>query len=203
MTGMQDRLVLPSVETLTGTLRQPRNRCPLLPHNGLEGGFGRGAAAVVPAEKQHAHAVAAGRWQHDAAQAAFPFQKGVRQLGQDACAVARVRFCARSAPVLQVFQNVQGLRDVSCDRLPAMSTIMPMPQASCSKAGEYSPGYPMDEAFMPSVLLLSRQRPESPAKNKKTRSKTKLVFEHIPIYVYLFPAGKQDTEEKQRHAGEM
>ena len=75
---------------------------PLLTHNGLEGGFSGGAAAFLPAQKQHAHAISARGGQRNPHQMAFSFQKGVRQLGQDACAIARVRFRTCSAPVFQI-----------------------------------------------------------------------------------------------------
>lgn len=100
MTGMQARLVLPSVVALTGTLRQPKNRCPC-----SRTMASKAASAAVrrlsSRTKQHAHAIApgAGSVPH---QMAFSFQKSVRQLGQDACAITRVRFGTCSAPVFQI-----------------------------------------------------------------------------------------------------
>ena len=139
MTGMQARLVLPSVVALTGTLRQPKNRCPCSRtmaskaasaavrrlssrlKNSMPTPYRPGAGSVIPIRWHSLSRKACGSWVR------MPAPSPV-----SGSAPAPPR-CSRLHRMSRAWVTIL------CERLPAMSTIMPMPQASCSKAGEYSP----------------------------------------------------------------
>ncbi len=87
------------------------NGLPFFPYNLLENLLIRGAFVVFGGQKQHAHAVLAGGRQSDALSLQFIGKKLMRNLKQDARAVARIRVAAGRAPMFQFAQHVQALLD--------------------------------------------------------------------------------------------
>ena len=72
----------------------------------------------VDGQEHHAHAVFARSGQGEAQPRAFALEKRVRNLNQDARAVAGLRIAAAGAAVRQVDQNLDALQD-DVVRLPA------------------------------------------------------------------------------------
>ena len=71
--------------------------------------------------------------------AALPRKKLVRDLDQNAGAVAGLRIAAAGAAMGQVEQHFNSLANDVVALCPAMLATNPMPQASCSLRGSYSP----------------------------------------------------------------
>ena len=87
------------------------NRQALFLRNALEDAFALQAAVLVHRQEDHAHAVFAGLGQLNAQFAALARKESVRNLDQDAGAVAGLRVAARSAAMGQVDQNLDALAD--------------------------------------------------------------------------------------------
>lgn len=104
--GMVERAVVPSISGATGTSRQPRTVRPSSPHDPLDGVDGLGAVLVLDGQEGHADGVVTGGGQLEAGGFA---QERVRDLEQDARAVARVGFGAGGSAVFQVAQDGERL----------------------------------------------------------------------------------------------
>ena len=63
----------------------------------------------------------------------------VRDLNEDAGAVAGLRIAAARAAMRQVDQDLDALGDDVVRVLPLILAMKPIPQASCSLRGSYSP----------------------------------------------------------------
>ena len=83
-------------------------------------------------QKDHADAVLAGLRQLDVQAATFAGEELVRNLDEDAGAVAGLRIAAAGAAMGQVDQDLDALAHDVVARVPLMLATKPMPQASCS-----------------------------------------------------------------------
>ena len=111
MYGCDARAMRPMASTFTGVSRQPSTVSP----------SSRAIRSRIPSRDQpvrrlhgqehHAHAVFARGRQREAQLRAFAREKFVRNLDQDAGAVARLRIAAAGAAMRQVDQDLQSLCD--------------------------------------------------------------------------------------------
>ena len=86
-----------------------QNREAFFLRNPLDDAFAQNPLVRIHRQEHHAHAVFAGRWQGNAKRLAFALEKRVRNLDQDARAVAGLRIAAAGAAVRQIDQNLNAL----------------------------------------------------------------------------------------------
>ncbi len=69
------------------------------------------SAMLIDRQKDHGHAIGAGLGQLDPQFPALARKKDMRNLDQDACAVARFRIATRSATMCELEQDLKALTD--------------------------------------------------------------------------------------------
>ena len=94
-----------------GVSRQPSTLQPFLHHDALHNAFGAQARVRFHRQEHHADAVLAGRRQREAQLGALAREELVRNLDQDAGAVAGFRIAAAGSAMRQVDQNLDALDD--------------------------------------------------------------------------------------------
>ena len=119
----------------SGVSRQPSTVRPFFAHDAFDNALALQALLAFHRQENHAHAVFARRRQREAEARAFAREKLVRNLDQDARAVARFRIAAAGAAVRQVDENLNALLDDVVGFWPLMLATKPIPQASCSWLG--------------------------------------------------------------------
>ena len=107
-------MVLP----LIGVSRQPSTVRPFLAGDLLQNPFTEHSLLRINGKKNHSHAVFAGRGKREAQVRTFAVEEGVRNLNQNAGAIAGLRIAAASAAVRQVDQNLDALEDDIVRLLP-------------------------------------------------------------------------------------
>lgn len=83
----------------------------LLPHHALEDALAVVPVGLVLRHVNHGHSVASGRGKHEAVLLRRLGEELVRELNQDARAVARVRLAATRAAMVEVDENLDALLD--------------------------------------------------------------------------------------------
>ncbi len=89
----------------------PKHREPFFARDPLQDSFGHQPLRRLHRQKHHAHAVFARRRQREAQLGALPRKEFVRDLDQDARAVAGLRIAAARAAMRQVDEDLQSLGD--------------------------------------------------------------------------------------------
>ena len=117
----------------------PENRQAFLARDPLDNAFAEQALLRFHRQEYHADAVLARLRQREAQARAFAREKLVRNLDQDARAVAGLRIASASAAMREIDQNLDALLMISCDLSPSRFTTKPMPQASCSCSDDIVP----------------------------------------------------------------
>ena len=119
----------------TGVSRQPRTRQALFADDALQDAFALQAWMLLDRQKDHSYAIAPAVRQGKAELLTFAREELVRNLDEDARAVARFRIASAGAAMGQVEQDLNALFDDVVTFLPEMLATKPMPQASCSCDG--------------------------------------------------------------------
>ncbi len=101
----------PQVAVVGRHVAPAEERLPFGAHKGGEVSFAGGPPGGVARQKEHGHAVVARRRQGEAQPGRLGGEEGVRQLGQNARAVAGVRLRAARAAMAQVLQHRQRVGD--------------------------------------------------------------------------------------------
>ena len=117
-----DRHVAPAEDRLALLADRPSRRCART----------RSAGSPSRGQEHHADAVLAGGGQRDAERLRLAAEERVRDLDEDAGAVAGLRIAAAGAAVRQVREDLRPCSTMACERSPFMLATKPTPQASCS-----------------------------------------------------------------------